>query len=199
MEDDADRSSFDQIPPETQEDLFRNFLYRHFLHTFDKLFLFPIATPQDMNMSTQLFGSSNEIRNNVEYYKWTDQIYRDFMMSLLELLEPRQEEAGAILFDELEDLQEIIFHEKGLIDFGYLVDRKARYVLRMSKGTIIGGYHCTESVKTSFRLKCKSRLEGYMIRKEAWMELLEDFDEIAEMMKNNAKKMYYKKIHGPVM
>ena len=113
------------------------------------------------------------------------------MMSLLETLEPRQEEAGTIIFDELEDLQEIIFHEKGLIDIGFIVDRNAHYVIRMYKGTIIGGYNCTESIKTSFRLICKSKIEGYMVRKETWMELLDDFEEIAVMLKKNAKQKYF--------
>jgi len=65
----------------------------------------------------------------------------------------------------------------------------------MYKGTILGGYNCTEHVKTSFRYICKSKIEGFMVRKEVWIELLEDFDEIASMMKQNIKQQYFKKIY----
>lgn len=34
-----------------------------------------------------------------------------------------------------------------------------------------------------------------MVRKEVWIELLEDFDEIASMMKQNIKQQYFKKIY----
>ena len=38
-----------------------------------------------------------------------------------------------------------------------------------------------------------------MIRKETWMNLLDDFEEIAGMLKKNAKHNYFKKIYWPVM
>lgn len=109
------------------------------------------------------------------------------MMTLLEVLEPRYEAEGTILYNELDDLQEIIFHQKGLIDIGFIVNRKARFVLRMHKGTILGAYNCTEHIKTMFLYKCKSEIEGYMVRKEAWIDILDEFEEISSQMKKNVK------------
>ena len=67
------------------------------------------------------------------------------MIGLLMNFEPRFEEAGAIVYQELEEIQEVLFPEKGSIDVGYVINRKPRYVLRISKGCMVGAYNCNEN------------------------------------------------------
>lgn len=109
------------------------------------------------------------------FYNWEDQQYRDFMFGILQKMEPRCEEKGNILYKELEEIQELLFHQSGIIDIGYEISRKARYVLRMHSGTIIGGYNCTENKKTVFQYKCTTDVHGFMLRKEHWLNLLEEY------------------------
>jgi len=41
------------------------------------------------------------------------------MLDLLQSLEPRQEERDTILFNELEDIDEVLFFTKGVHEIGY--------------------------------------------------------------------------------
>ena len=85
-----------QLPVETQNMLYRDFLYREFLQEFSIVFRFPKP-----NKIGQVFK---------QFYNWEDQIYRDFMISMFMKLEPRFEIKGNIIFGELDEINEIIFH-----------------------------------------------------------------------------------------
>jgi len=45
------------------------------------------------------------------------------MMEVLTNLEPRHELKGKVLFEELEEISEIIFISKGCIDIGYEINK----------------------------------------------------------------------------
>lgn len=66
----------------------------------------------------------------MEYYTWNDFEYRNFMMSILKNLKPRQERAGVILFDENEEVNELVFISRGEVDVGYTINIDVKYVLR---------------------------------------------------------------------
>lgn len=53
------------------------------------------------------------------------------MESLLNCLEPRREERYVVLFDELEEVNEVMFFEVGVVDVGFDLNRKKSFVLRM--------------------------------------------------------------------
>ena len=94
------------------------------------------------------------------YCTWEDQEYRSFMMYLLTHLEPRREEAGAILFEELEGVNEVIFVETGVVEIGYDINKIRKFVLRYTNKTMIGAYNCTFSKQNIFVYKCKSECIG---------------------------------------
>lgn len=50
---------------------------------------------------------------------WEDPSYKEFMLSILQNLEPRYEKKGTILYSELEEIAEIFFVSKGSTDVGY--------------------------------------------------------------------------------
>jgi hypothetical protein len=50
-----------------------------------------------------------DIREAHSYYTWDDPAYSKFMTDILKKLEPRQEDSDIILFNELEEINEIIF------------------------------------------------------------------------------------------
>lgn len=70
------------------------------------------------------------------------------MIGLLQSFEPRYDPKDSIIFRELEEIQEVLFQEKGIIDIGFEINRRPKYVLRMNKKTIIGAYNCFENKKT---------------------------------------------------
>jgi hypothetical protein len=54
------------------------------------------------------------------------------MEALLYQLEPRREEKGVVIFDELDEVNEAIFMEKGWIDVGFEINRKQSFVIRLA-------------------------------------------------------------------
>lgn len=57
------------------------------------------------------------------FYTWNDTQYRDFMMDMLMKLEPRYESENTIIIDELDEMTEIIFVYKGIINVGYEINK----------------------------------------------------------------------------
>ena len=66
----------------------------------------------------------------LELFTWQDEIFQKFMLEILQKLEPRMARAHEIIFNELEDVSEILFYDKGQIDLGYEIDKKKLFKLR---------------------------------------------------------------------
>ena len=109
------------------------------------------------------------------------------MMDVLKNLEPRFEPAGSILFEELDEINEIFYVSKGQVDIGYELNKAKKFVIRYTDKTVIGGYNCTFSKKAIFVYKCRTECEGYTIRKLPWLEILETYEEIAVFVKHNVE------------
>jgi hypothetical protein len=63
------------------------------------------------------------------------------MQDLLSILEPRQEFNEGIVLNELDEVNEVIFFNKGSVDIGFDINRNKYFVLRLTKGVIIGAYN----------------------------------------------------------
>lgn len=132
-------------------------------------------------------------------YTWDDQIYREFMISILCNLEPRREKRGAILFEELEEIAEIFFVSQGTIDIGYEINRQRKFVLRQTDKLVIGAYNCCFNTRSLFIFKCKSESSGYFIRKQNWINILNESPEIEDYIKMNIEKDYVNNIEMKVL
>lgn len=65
------------------------------------------------------------------------------MMELLQSLEPRIEEKNVILFNELEEMNEVLFFTNGVHEIGYELNGVKKYVLKFKNTTPIGAYGVT--------------------------------------------------------
>ena len=104
IDDEDELAIVDQLPEFVSNKLFCEFLFAEFLHTF--VDTFKIYKPNSSKLMT-----------------WEDQNYRNFMLGILQSLEPRHEYKGTILFEELQEISEIIFISKGNIDIGYELNK----------------------------------------------------------------------------
>jgi len=85
------------MPEHIQDQIYYKYLFISFINDFSRYFTFE--------------KKFSKIKYN--YYGWNDQVYRDFMVSLLRVLEPRKVMAGKILFNELDEFTEILYFNKG--------------------------------------------------------------------------------------
>lgn len=123
------------------------------------------------------------------------------MTQLLKCLEPRQEDAFTMLFEELDEIREVIFIEKGECDVGYEINKKKKFVIRYSNATVIGGYNCTFDKRAIFCYRTKTLCEGYSVRKKNWMALIseDEFPSISKTLKRNVENDYLKNIKEKVL
>jgi len=64
------------------------------------------------------------------FYTWQDIPYREFMMQVLRSLEPRFYKKKTIMVDELDEMLEIIFIDKGKTMIGYEINKQKRFCLQ---------------------------------------------------------------------
>lgn len=84
----------------------------------------------------------------------------------------------------------MLFQENGDIDIGFEINRHPKYVLRLNKGTMIGAYNCFENRKTLFVYRSYTKVKGFMLRKNKWLDLVEDIPELGDNIKQNIRIEY---------
>ena len=65
------------------------------------------------------------------YFNWENELYQSFMMNFMQKLETIYIEKNEILFEELEDIQMVLFIAQGSVDLGYDINRVTKYVTRL--------------------------------------------------------------------
>lgn len=100
---------------------------------------------------------------------------------MVQQLEPRFEYEETIIFQELDEVTEVIFFVDGKFDLGFEINGKEVYVIRYvnsthkqkSFGEGIGEYSCTMNKTSRFIYKTASFCDGFFIRKKKWNDLMD--------------------------
>lgn len=106
-----------------------------------------------------------------------------------------------MLFEELDEIREVIFIERGECDVGYEINKKKKFVIRYSDSTAIGGYNCTFNKRAIFCYRTKTLCEGYSVRKKNWKNLVDEkiYPNIAKTLRKNVENDYLKNIKVKVL
>ena len=115
------------------------------------------------------------------------------------MLEPRFEKRRTILVDELDELNEIIFVNKGIVLIGYEINKQKLYSIRYKNNCIVGAYGVTFNQRASFIYTSQTDIHGYSIRKQNWFYLLQNNREISDVLKGNILMNYMMSIRGKVI
>ena len=135
-----------------------------------------------------------EIATNKRFYTWLDREYRDFMMQLLMMLEPREEAKGTIFLEELEEINELIFVNTGKVGVGYEINKQKFVCLQFDQAYIIGTYGIAYNFRAQFTYSAISNCKGYSIRKEKWHTLMEDNPQVKVSFLKACLPRYYNEI-----
>jgi hypothetical protein len=106
-------------------------------------------------------------------------MYRKFMIEMLGYLEPRREEKDKILFEELDEVNEVIFFNNGIYEIGFEINRTKEYVLRYKDCNLIGAYGVTFHKRSHFVYKTYTVCEGFFIRRQNWLELIDNHMDVS--------------------
>ena len=58
------------------------------------------------------------------------------------------------------------------MDIGFEINKIKKFVFRYNSNFVIGAYNCTFNQRSLFIYKCKTRCQGYYLRKNLWKDLL---------------------------
>lgn len=64
------------------------------------------------------------------YFKLHNPVYKDFMVEMMQYLEPKYEHADKIIFEELEEVTFVLLFLDGKFDIGYELNGVQHFVLR---------------------------------------------------------------------
>ena len=96
-----------------------------------------------------------------------------------------------MIYQELDDINEITFIEKGHFDVGFELNKKKFFVLRFNRNQI-GKFEVTYNRKSSFLIRAYTDCVGFFIRKITWSKLAEKYPLFFQEID---KKIYVTFIH----
>jgi hypothetical protein len=132
------------------------------------------------------------------FYTWENEKYRKFMLDVLVALEPRIQRANSVIFDELQDINEVIFFEQGIHKIGYEFNGTRKFPLVYKNVACIGNYSITFNKKSSYIYATVTDCKGYFIRRRNWFPLFDNHLEVGHEFKRHIVQEYEKKIKRKV-
>ena len=75
------------------------------------------------------------------FYEYKDNEYQEFIIDLIQELEPRYFAPWTVIYQELDECLEMYFVLKGTFDVGYELNKKATYRLRIGSKHVIGAFN----------------------------------------------------------
>ena len=160
-----------ELPDSVKNDVFGKFLFEAFIRVFH------------CNFSVQIPNSFHQF----SYFNWENPVYAYFMTDLMQKMEPTFVTPNSVIYNELDEITEVIFYYDGKFDLGYDINGKSFYVLRYensstgdkSRGEAIGEFGCTFNHTSRFIYKSSSFCEGFFVRKRYWTEVLKEHSFVA--------------------
>lgn len=215
LQTDQDRMLLAQLPDVCVIEIYRNFLYKGFLLKFTRMFnfswksvgFFGFLQPKNdgtITVATRIYSKKNMEKIKYgdipfPYYTFEDEIYSSFMIKLLNALEFRKYESNDIIAQEMDEAHEILFVEHGTYDIGYEINKKVFYRRRFGPGTTIGGFQVCYRRRFAFVYKAQASVSGLAVRKETFMTITKEFQQIYIQLKHKFWYHYSQAIFQPLM
>ena len=147
----------EQVPVIVIERIYQQYLFKDFLNTYKHFFEYRKPT-----------------KHLHSRYTWDDLVYRDFMIRVLMSLEPCKEESDTIIIEELDEFNDVRFYSTGIYEIGYSINNQNYFKLRFQNNNVIGAYGVTFHKRALFIYITRSECQGYFIRKNNWLKIIED-------------------------
>ena len=127
--------------------MLNDYLFKGFLKIFHRFFDIPQINPHEQHERFTVFDTN----------------YKIFLRDVLQLLEPMKAEKNEMLYQELDDMQEIVFLSESDIKIGYSINNKKLF--RITQGAnAVGVYGVTFNRKSHYIYKVIQESVGYFIR-----------------------------------
>jgi len=105
------------------------------------------------------------IKLTSKYYNWEDSQWSSYMMEIMQNLEPRHIVADETIYDDMEEVEEIIFVTSGTYTIGYTINSNEYFALKLGSKSIIGDYSVMFNKRSEFLYRAFSNMDCQAIRK----------------------------------
>lgn len=153
---------FDQLPGETRLRIFHDFLFSDFMHDFKKMFRFKRTETgqKGANAFIETLRTKSQYAYQKDasypYYSCQDSLYQNFMVDILRTLEPRFFKAKAMIYNELDEVNELYFIQRGTFDVGYCLNRKTYLRFRFGAKKVIGAFNIFFEIRSQVVFRANS-------------------------------------------
>lgn len=127
-------------------------MFNNFLFQFKTYFLLVQDNPLNLRLRSK-------------YYSWDDSQWSSYMMDIMRNLEPRHFTVGETIYDDMEEVEEIIFVVSGFYTVGYTVNSTEYFALKMGPKTIIGDHSVMFNKRSEFLYRAYFNMDCQAIRK----------------------------------
>ena len=120
------------------------------------------------------------------------------MVELMRKLEPWFIPGRLTILSELDEFGEIIFVIQGTVALGFELNKNYTMCKKFENNCVVGAYGLTFNQRAAYNYKAISSCKGYFIRKNLWLELLENNPEIAVGLKHQILLDYLMNVRAKV-
>ena len=197
---DTDVRFMRELPNHIQTDIYRKFLFSDFIYLFKIHF----------RMQKEIVHRSERQDLETNVYGWEDTQYSQFMIWMLQSLEPRFYSAQEYIFEEDDEVNEQIYviaqlsnkkqkEKSGKYCIGFSDQRQRYFHVKLGKKTIIGGYENLFGKKSEFFYKALHHIDGYGLRKEKLKPIMDKYPEFCAQISSYMVNFYYRIIKKPML
>jgi hypothetical protein len=134
-----------QLPKQTRNEIKVRYLHKHFINGFQNFF--------------RIYSC-----RHLRFYTFHDEKFLNFMIEVLDFLEPRFVAKKTIIVNEAEEQNEIFFVEKGQVAVGYEINKIRKYCLLYKDHFVIGSFATVFNCTSEFIYTTIKDCSGFMIR-----------------------------------
>lgn len=171
-----------ELPQQIKRQIFKDYLFDEFIYMFKDHFKFYKVE----------FSKRIEIG-------WSDNNYQQFMLKLLQSLEPRSYPPHSFLFELDEEVNEQVYIHGGSITVGFQFNDQRYYHVKLEKKSCIGAYENMMSHNSEFYYRAINPVEGLSIRKLKIKPLVDRYPPLRHQMERKIITNYFTNIKKPML
>ena len=104
-----------------------------------------------------------------------------------------------MIANEMEECLEVLFVEQGRYDVGYEINKQKFWRRQFGESTVIGGFNICFNRRHFFIIRARTDLSCLAIRKEKFINLINQFPEFNYQIKQKFWSHYCQKTYQPLM
>lgn len=102
------------------------------------------------------------------------------------------------MFDELQDVNEVLFFTEGICEVGYELNGIVRIVVKLKRPNGLGSYGATFNKRSQFVYRTQTQCTGYFIRKVNWKKILDENSFVSNELKSQILRIYETRFRGKI-